>query len=70
MDGLENSTMGSRRKDLIAPCKGCQRKRPGCHDGCGDYLEFKAVVSQKNEYLRKHERPMWDMAAGSWRRAL
>ena len=70
MEGLDNKTMGSRRKELVAPCMGCQRKRPGCHDGCSDYLEFKEVISKKNEYLRKNERPMWDRAAGPWRRAL
>lgn len=70
MDGLEHMTMGSRRKELTAPCKGCQKRRPGCHDQCSDYLEFKAVVSQKNEYLRKNERPKWDCMAGKWRRDL
>lgn len=70
MEGLENATMGSRRKELIAPCKGCLVRTPGCHDRCADYMEFKAVVSKKNEYLRKNERPVWDRAAGPWRREL
>lgn len=70
MDGLENMAMGSRRKELVAPCKGFPRKTPGCHDQCSDYMEFKAVVSQKNEYLRKNERPKWDCMAGKWRREL
>ena len=70
MDGLENAKMGSKRKDLTAPCKGCQNRIPGCHDRCSAYMEFKAVLAEKNEYLRKHERPMWDMAAGPWRREL
>lgn len=34
MDGMENSKMGSRRKELTAPCKGCKERFPGCHDGC------------------------------------
>ena len=70
MEGLDNKTMGSRRKELVAPCMGCQRRTPGCHGQCGDYLEFKAILAGKNEYLRKHDRPMWDRAAGPCRRAL
>lgn len=62
MDGLENSKIGSRRKELTAPCKGCQKRTPGCHDRCSAYLEFKAAVSKKNEYLRRNERP-WDRKA-------
>ena len=23
-----------------APCKGCERRKPGCHSVCEDYLEF------------------------------
>lgn len=70
MDGLENATMGSRRKELIAPCKGCLVRTPGCHDRCSAYMEFKAVLAEKNEHLRKHERPRWDRAAGGGRREL
>ena len=70
MDGLENAKMGSMRKELTAPCMGCERKTPGCYDKCSSYEEFKAMVSKKNEYLRKHERPRWDLAAGGGRREL
>lgn len=70
MDGLENAKMGSKRKDLTAPCKGCQNRTPGCHDRCSAYMEFKTVLAEKNEYLRKHERPKRDLAAGGGRREL
>lgn len=51
MDGMENKRMGSRRKELIAPCKGCEKRVPGCHDGCEGYLEFR----RQNEIKRRYE---------------
>lgn len=35
----------------VSPCKGCTRneKRPGCHDRCKDYKDWKAVIEQNRK---------------------
>lgn len=35
----------------VAPCKGCARKekRPGCHDRCKDYKDWKTVIEQNRK---------------------
>ena len=70
MDGLENSKMGSRRKELIAPCKGCKERLPGCHDGCAGYQEFKQRVIEKNRYMVKSRWDCYDPQAPKRRRDL
>ena len=52
MEGLENSTMGSRRKELIAPCKGCLVRTPGCHDRCPSYQAWCLVNEARKKRLR------------------
>lgn len=63
MDGLENMAMGSRRKEMVAPCKGCPRKTPGCHDQCQAYKEFQVVVKQKNANLKANQWDVYDRMA-------
>ena len=70
MEGLENSKMGSRRRDLTAPCKGCSQRYPGCHDRCGKYGEFRATVARKNEDLKAHQWDVYDPMAPKRRRDL
>lgn len=31
-----------------APCKGCDKRYPGCHDRCPGYLSFKEEQNQIN----------------------
>lgn len=58
IDGLENPRCGSQRKDLIAPCLGCEKRNPGCHDKCEMYLAFKERVEKKNRYFNNTQ---WDI---------
>ena len=70
MEGMENSKMGSRRRDLMAPCKGCQERNPGCHDRCGAYEKYRETVARKNENLKAHEWNVYDPMAPKRRRDL
>lgn len=70
MEGLENSKIGSRRKELTAPCKGCQERVPGCHDRCGRYGEFRATVVRKNEHMKAHQWEVYDPMEPKRRRDL
>ena len=58
IDGLENPRCGSQRKELIAPCLGCEKRNPGCHDKCEMYLGFKERIAKKNKYLNNSQ---WDV---------
>ncbi len=55
---------------MIAPCKDCDRRNPGCHDKCEDYQEFhrkkmelrQKIKDAKDKYygslaLKKRRRP-------------
>lgn len=35
----------------VSPCKGCARKekKPGCHDRCKDYKDWKTVIEQNRK---------------------
>lgn len=46
--------MGSRRKDLMSPCKGCGLHTPGCHSGCDGYAEFREKLKAVREYQKEH----------------
>lgn len=70
MDGMENSKMGSRRKELTAPCKGCKERFQGCHDGCQGYKEFQAAVAEKNKYMKRSRWDCYDPLAPKRRRDL
>lgn len=37
---------------MDAPCHGCQKRQPGCHDRCGDYQQFKAHREAVNKMER------------------
>ncbi len=34
---------------MTAPCKGCDRRRQGCHAECEDYLAYKEKVAHINK---------------------
>ena len=70
MEGMEFSKMGSRRKELTAPCKGCGERKPRCHDHCGKYGEFRKVVEKKNKHMKAHKWDMYDPMAQKRRRDL
>ena len=71
MDGLENRTMGSKRADLTAPCKGCGERKPGCHDRCEGYAAFRAVLGQARSYEAENSsHVLWDPMAPKRRRDL
>lgn len=63
--------MGSMRKDLMAPCKGCQKRHTACHDRCEDFQAFRGRVEQLREYRKQHEGDeVWDPLAPKRRRDL
>jgi len=38
---------------IVAPCMGCEKREPGCHGKCEDYLAFKAAhEAEKAERIR------------------
>lgn len=41
-----------------APCKGCEKRHPGCHDKCDDYQEFaeerKQIRERRNQLNNVH----------------
>lgn len=38
-----------------APCKDCNRRGPGCHASCGDYLEWKNEHGAETENVRRQK---------------
>jgi hypothetical protein len=40
---------------FAAPCKDCQKRRPGCHDSCIEYLTAKAVYDSEKQQARKRK---------------
>ena len=36
-----------------APCYKCQRRAPGCHGGCREYIEFKESVEKINHAIQE-----------------
>lgn len=60
MDGVNNKRMGSRRKELQAPCMKCEtehpgERHPGRHDHCGRYKEFKEMREVLRNYEKQNE---------------
>ena len=41
---------------MISPCKECDRRVLGCHDGCEDYQQFRKWAQAKNERERAAKR--------------
>lgn len=54
MDGLCEKRMGTRRKDLLPPCKDCAEKTPGCHDSCNRYGAWQVQNERKRAWERQH----------------
>lgn len=38
---------------LMAPCKGCQERRVGCHDECPKYKEYQRLNEERKEKERR-----------------
>lgn len=38
---------------MIAPCKGCEKRTPGCHDRCPDYKVFRDWIDAGNRERQK-----------------
>lgn len=71
MDALDEQRMGSRRRDLIAPCFGCRERETGCHDRCIGYAEFKGTLEVKRKYEEANkDNIIYDKMAPKWRRGL
>lgn len=64
--------LGSNRKDLESPCRFCTKpeKRPGCHDHCDDYFEFKNQLERVKKYHEEHKGTIYDPLAPKYRRDL
>lgn len=37
---------------MKAPCHGCEKRTPGCHDSCPEYQEYKSWCQRKNAMER------------------
>ena len=55
MEGMHNQKMGSARKDLTPPCKGCPERHTACHDSCGKYAEYKGRLEDLKAYEEKNK---------------
>lgn len=56
MDGVNNQRMGSRRKELTAPCMGSQERTPGCHDSCTrGYKAYKQELEALHQYQKANQ---------------
>lgn len=67
MDGLEEKRMGSRRAELVAPCKGCGARKPGCHDKCQAFQGFRVRLEEKRKYEKANEHNVIDPPMKRWR---
>ena len=38
---------------MTAPCKGCEKRAPGCHGPCERYKAFKEKKEAENNWLRE-----------------
>lgn len=38
-------------KSSKSPCKGCGKRRLGCHDICADYIEYKKSAADVNDLV-------------------
>ena len=38
-------------KSSKSPCKGCGKRRLGCHDICADYIEYKKSAADMNDLV-------------------
>lgn len=71
MDALDEQRIGSRRRDLIAPCFGCREREPGCHDRCIRYAAFKGTLEVKRKYEEANkDNIIYDKMEPKWRRGL
>lgn len=41
------------------PCKDCDQRTPTCHGNCENYKEYRAIVSDKGDFIRKHKYDSW-----------
>lgn len=41
--------------NLRPPCKDCERRDPGCHDKCPDYISYKVKFETNKEAKLKYE---------------
>ena len=37
------------------PCMNCERRCPGCHDKCPEYIAYKQRSDERNALMRKHK---------------
>ena len=38
-------------KPSKSPCKGCEKRKLGCHDICADYIEYKKRAADMNDLV-------------------
>lgn len=39
-------------KKPIAVCKNCERRNPGCHSDCQDYISFRKELEEYNKKIK------------------
>lgn len=40
---------------MTGPCKGCQRRKPGCHGNCERYLNWRAGLEERRRsWINEH----------------
>lgn len=37
---------------MSAPCYGCEKRKPSCHDTCVEYMNWVSIERQKKEHNR------------------
>lgn len=38
---------------IIAPCKGCEDRKMGCHSKCEKYIEWKKATEERKKAIEK-----------------
>lgn len=50
-------------------CKGCQKRHPGCHDKCPDYIRFKEELSKIRNKEFEEKRVGKEIRTAIWHQA-
>lgn len=51
-----------RNSGVKGPCKGCDKRRPACHDSCPLYAEYRARVDAAREREHQYSQLNWSTA--------
>ena len=54
---------------IIAPCKDCEKRHPGCHDHCEKFISWKAKSEERRSGIQKEKHKYQDILGVSVDRA-